>query len=72
MGKRVAPESIVEPEVKAGETNGGVSGEPRASLTVAQRLAVSTSSATVADPFALEAKFFTEMRVLNRDVGNIL
>ncbi|CAI8619265.1 unnamed protein product [Vicia faba] len=72
MGKRVAPESVVEPEVKAVETNGGVSGEPRASLTVSQRLAVSTSAETVADPFALEAKFFTEMRVLNRDVRIVL
>ncbi|KAI5420342.1 hypothetical protein KIW84_044216 [Lathyrus oleraceus] len=55
VGKRVAPESSVEPEVKAGETNRGVSGEPRASLTVAQGLAISTPPETVVVPFAVEA-----------------
>jgi staphylococcal nuclease domain-containing protein 1 len=74
MGRRAAPESVVEPEVKADndKTNGDVTGEPRGQLTAAQRVTVSTSAETVVDPFALEAKFFTEMRVLNRDVGNLL
>ncbi|MCI04510.1 nuclease domain-containing protein, partial [Trifolium medium] len=72
MGRRAAPASVVEPEVKADETNGDVTGEPRGLLTAAQRVAVSTSAETVVDPFALEAKFFTEMRVLNRDVRIVL
>ncbi|XP_027338494.1 ribonuclease TUDOR 1-like [Abrus precatorius] len=72
MGRRAASETVVEPELTADETNGDVSGEPRAPLTSAQRLAVSTSAETAADPFAHEAKFFTEMRVLNRDVRVVL
>ncbi|KAK7318358.1 hypothetical protein RJT34_03057 [Clitoria ternatea] len=72
MGRRAAAESVVEPEVTADETNGDVPGEPRAPLTTAQRLAASASTETSADPFAPEAKFFTEMRVLNRDVRIVL
>ena len=72
MGRRAAPESVVEPELTSDDTNGDVPGEPRAPLTSAQRLAVSTSAAeTAADPFAHDAKFFTEMRVLNREVSNV-
>ncbi|KAK7358733.1 hypothetical protein VNO77_00671 [Canavalia gladiata] len=73
-GRRVASESVVESEVTADETNGDAPGEPRAPLTSAQRLAASAiaSAETAADPFALEAKFFTEMRVLNRDVRIVL
>ncbi|KAG5014400.1 hypothetical protein JHK82_020087 [Glycine max] len=75
MGRRAVPESATESEVTADATNGDVPGEPRAPLTSAQRLAASTSALasasaeTTADPFAHEAKFFTEIRVLNRDVG---
>ncbi|CAJ1974726.1 unnamed protein product [Sphenostylis stenocarpa] len=73
MGRRAAPESVVEPELTSDDTNEDVSGEPRGTLTSAQILAVSTSAAeTAADPFAHEAKFFTEMRVLNRDVRVVL
>ncbi|KAK7316871.1 hypothetical protein RJT34_00642 [Clitoria ternatea] len=74
MGRRAATESVVEPELPADDTNGGdVPGETRAPLTSAQRLAVSTSAeTTAADPFAHEAKFYTEMRVLNRDVRIVL
>ncbi|KAL2657156.1 hypothetical protein AAZV13_04G164600 [Glycine max] len=73
MGRRAAPESVVEPELTSDDTNGDVPGEPRAPLTSAQRLAVSTSAAeTAADPFAHDAKFFTEMRVLNREVRLVL
>lgn len=78
MGRRAVPESATESEVTADATNGDVTGEPRAPLTSAQRLAASTSALasasaeTTADPFAHEAKFFTEIRVLNRDVGNLL
>ena len=71
MGRRAAPESVVVPEVTVDTTNGDVPAEPRAPLTSAQRLAVSASAAeTSADPFGADAKFFTEMRVLNRDVSN--
>ncbi|KAK7369584.1 hypothetical protein VNO80_11625 [Phaseolus coccineus] len=73
MGRRTVAESVVEPEVPADETNGDVPGEPRAPLTSAQRLAASAATAeTSADPFAPEAKFFTETRVLNRDVRIVL
>ncbi|KAI4336418.1 hypothetical protein L6164_014947 [Bauhinia variegata] len=72
MGRRVTSASVVETELTADETNGDVPGEPQAPLTSAQRLAVSTSAETAADPFASEAKFFTEMRVLNRDVRIVL
>ncbi|KAF7840208.1 ribonuclease TUDOR 1-like [Senna tora] len=73
MGRRAAPEAAIETELTADETNGDVPGEPRAPLTSAQRLAVSASAAeTAADPFAPDAKFFTEMRVLNRDVRIVL
>ena len=74
MGRRAASEPAVESEVTADGTDGGdVPRESRAPLTSAQRLAVSAAAAeTTADPFAPEAKFFTEMRVLNRDVCNLL
>ncbi|KAK7350749.1 hypothetical protein VNO77_09672 [Canavalia gladiata] len=72
MGRRTVTETVVEPELTADDTNADVPGEPRASLTSAQRLAVSTSAETAADPFAHEAKFFTELRVLNRDVRVVL
>lgn len=72
MGRRAATETVVETELAADETNGDVPGEPQAPLTSAQRLAVSMSAETVADPFAPDAKFFTEMRVLNRDVSGLL
>ncbi|KAK7291504.1 hypothetical protein RIF29_06702 [Crotalaria pallida] len=72
MGRRAARESVVEPEVAADVTNGDVPEEPRAPLTSAQKLAVSTFTETTADPFAPEAKFFTETRVLNRDVRIVL
>ncbi|KAJ7945200.1 Ribonuclease [Quillaja saponaria] len=71
MGRRAAPESVVETET-VGETTVDVPGEPRAPLTSAQRLAGSTATETAADPFAPDAKFFTEMRVLNRDVRIVL
>ncbi|KAL9313935.1 hypothetical protein ACSQ67_019387 [Phaseolus vulgaris] len=72
MGRRAAPESVVESELASDDTNVDVSGEPRATLTSAQRLAVSTATEASADPFAHDAKFFTEMRVLNRDVRIVL
>ncbi|CAK7336878.1 unnamed protein product [Dovyalis caffra] len=72
MGRRAAIETVVEPETTSNETNGDAS-ETRAPLTSAQRLAASTAPPEVApDPFGLEAKYFTELRTLNRDVRIVL
>lgn len=70
MGRRNTNGSVAEavPE----ETNGDVSGESRGPLTSAQRLAASAAASSVevsSDPFAAEAKYFTEHRVLSRDVS---
>lgn len=74
MGRRASPETTAEIEITSDDQNGDVSSEPRAALTSAQRVAASTPSSTEvsADPFAAEAKYFTEIRVLNRDVNNFL
>ncbi|XP_019416742.1 PREDICTED: ribonuclease TUDOR 1-like isoform X2 [Lupinus angustifolius] len=73
MGRRAVVESVVESEVTADDTNGDAPGKPQGPLTSAQKLAASASAeTTVADPFALDAKFFTELRVLNRDVRIVL
>lgn len=74
MGRRTVTESAAETEVATEEPNGDVSAESRAPLTSAQRLAVSAASSTEVspDPFGAEAKFFTELRVLNRDVCKLL
>ncbi|KAG2302420.1 hypothetical protein Bca52824_031071 [Brassica carinata] len=52
------------------ESNGAVSGESRGPLTSGQRLAASAASSgeVSPDPFATQAKYFTEHRVLSRDV----
>ncbi|GLT83908.1 hypothetical protein SLE2022_021720 [Rubroshorea leprosula] len=73
MGRRPTLEAAAEKEITADEDN-VVSAEPRAPLTSAQRLAGSTGAgAEVApEPYALEAKHFTEFRVLNRDVRIVL
>lgn len=70
MGRRASSETTVEIEIPSDDQNGDVSSEPRAPLTSAQRVAASTPSSVEvsADPFAAEAKYFTEIRVLNRDV----
>lgn len=74
MGKRGSAEPVVEPETTPDEPNGDASGESRGPLTSAQRLAASTPSfnEVSADPFGREAKHFTEIRVLNRDVRIVL
>lgn len=72
MGRRAALETTEEKGLNSDEQNGDVS-EPRAPLTSAQRLAVSAAPVEVApDPFAMEAKYFTEQRALNRDVRIVL
>ncbi|KAK9104002.1 hypothetical protein Scep_020846 [Stephania cephalantha] len=74
MGRRAAAETLVEPEVTSDEQNGEASAEPCPPLTSAQRLAASTASASevAPDPFGREAKHFTEIRVLNREVRIVL
>ncbi|KAF8390783.1 hypothetical protein HHK36_025311 [Tetracentron sinense] len=74
MGRRAVVETVAEPEIISEESNGEPSAEPRAALTSAQRLAASTVSSTEVspDPFGREAKHFTEIRVLNRDVRIVL
>ncbi|KAJ6889111.1 ribonuclease TUDOR 1-like [Populus alba x Populus x berolinensis] len=72
MGKRAAVETVAETETISNETNGDASGA-LAPLTSAQRLAASTTPPEVApDPFGMEAKYFTELRTLNRDVRIVL
>ncbi|KAJ4847923.1 Translin-1 [Turnera subulata] len=72
MGRRAAVEAVVEADAPSNETNGDAS-EARAPLTSAQRLAASTAATEVApDPFGLEAKHFTELRTLSREVRIVL
>jgi len=76
MGRRSpVADSLASEEAKAsnGEPKTGDSAaEAPVPLTTAQRLAASNSAAAQAeilpDPYAKEAKHFTEVRVLNRDV----
>ena len=72
MGRRAPSETVVIPEISSDELNGEASTEVLAPLTSAQRLAVSAGSTTevAPDPFGREAKHFTEIRVLNRDVSD--
>ncbi|GFZ03972.1 TUDOR-SN protein 1 [Actinidia rufa] len=74
MGRRAPSETIVIPEISSDELNGEASTEAHAPLTSAQRLAASAGSTTevAPDPFGREAKHFTEIRVLNRDVRIVL
>ncbi|KAA8542037.1 hypothetical protein F0562_023189 [Nyssa sinensis] len=74
MGRRAASETVVDTKMNSDEPNGEASAEPRAPLTSAQRLAaLSLSSTEVApDAYGREAKHFTEIRVLNRDVRIVL
>ncbi|KAJ6339433.1 hypothetical protein OIU77_007407 [Salix suchowensis] len=72
MGRRAAIETVSETETTSNGTNGDGS-ETRAALTSAQRLAASSAPPEVApDPFGMEAKHFTELRTLNRDVRIVL
>ncbi|KAJ6882657.1 hypothetical protein NC651_029052 [Populus alba x Populus x berolinensis] len=72
MGRRAAVETVAETETISNETNGDASGA-LAPLTSAQRLVASTTPPEVApDPFGMEAKYFTELRTLNRDVRIVL
>ncbi|KAA8540590.1 hypothetical protein F0562_024491 [Nyssa sinensis] len=74
MGRRAAPETVAETEITSDEPNGEASAEPRPPLTSAQRLAASSASTieVAPDAYGREAKHFTEIRVLNREVRIVL
>ncbi|KAB2000257.1 hypothetical protein ES319_D12G219700v1 [Gossypium barbadense] len=74
MGRRAVAETVVETDLTSDDQNGDASAEPRAPLTSAQKLSASTVAATEVspDPFGPEAKHFTEVRCLNRDVRIVL
>ncbi|CAN8256952.1 unnamed protein product [Cochlearia groenlandica] len=72
MGRRTANGTVTE--TVPDETNGDTSAVSGGPLTSAQRLAASAASSVEvsSDPFAPEAKYFTEHRVLSRDVRIVL
>ncbi|XP_052182373.1 ribonuclease TUDOR 1-like [Diospyros lotus] len=74
MGRRGASETVVGTGMASDQLNGEASGDPQAPLTSAQRLAASSESSieVAPDPFGREAKHFTDIRVLNRDVRVVL
>ncbi|XP_024973253.1 ribonuclease TUDOR 1-like [Cynara cardunculus var. scolymus] len=73
MGRRTMAEPTATTEVPSDEPNGETNGEIRGTLTSAQRVTASSAYNEVApDPYGREAKHFTEIRVLNRDVRIVL
>ncbi|KAM0934780.1 putative micrococcal nuclease [Dioscorea sansibarensis] len=74
MGRRVAVAATLDPELLTEDANGEASAKGTQPLTSAQRLSASTATSTeiAPDAFGREAKHFTEIRVLNRDVRIVL
>lgn len=74
MGRRTTQEPTIPIEVPSEETNGeNNNSESRGPLTSAQRISASSGFNEVSpDPYGREAKHFTEIRVLNRDVRIVL
>ncbi|XP_071709827.1 ribonuclease TUDOR 1-like [Rutidosis leptorrhynchoides] len=74
MGRRTTQEPTQPIEVPSDETNGETNGESRGQLTTAQRVLASSTTFNEVSPdaFGREAKHFTEIRVLNRDVRIVL
>lgn len=71
MGRRAVVEPTPGPEVTTDDADGEVSAEIRTQPTSAQRLISQASATEVSpDPFGREAKHFTEIRTLHRDVSN--
>ncbi|XP_074309223.1 ribonuclease TUDOR 1-like [Silene latifolia] len=70
MGRRAAPETIADSESSSDKPNGVSKAETPTQLTSAQKVASSgpTTIEVAPDPFGREAKHFTEMRTLHRDV----
>ncbi|KAL6570165.1 Translin-1 [Orobanche minor] len=73
-GRRIASEAVFATEIASTEQNGESTAETRAPQTSAQRLASSSASMfeVPADPYGKEAKHFTEIRVLHRDIRIVL
>ncbi|KAK4488915.1 hypothetical protein RD792_004705, partial [Penstemon davidsonii] len=73
-GRRAAPETVIGNDIASNEQNGDSVPEARAPLTSAQRVAAASAAMVdvPADPFGKEAKHFTEIRVLHRDVRIVL
>lgn len=73
MGRRTTQEPTIATEVPSDEPNGETNVESRGPLTSAQRVTASSAyNEVAADPYGREAKHFTEIRVLNRDVRIVL
>ncbi|XP_076911502.1 ribonuclease TUDOR 2-like [Bidens hawaiensis] len=73
MGRKQTQDSIIASDVPSDEPNGDTNGDSRSPLTSAQRIAASSAFNEVSpDAFGREAKHFTEIRVLNRDVRIVL
>ena len=74
MGRKTTQEPTVPIEVPSDDTNGETNNsESRGPLTSAQRITASSGFNEVSpDAYGREAKHFTEIRVLNRDVTNLL
>lgn len=73
MGRRTTQEPALPIEVPSDEPNGDSNAESRGPLTSAQRITASSGFTEVSpDAFGREAKHFTEIRVLNRDVRIVL
>ncbi|KAG9150762.1 hypothetical protein Leryth_002916 [Lithospermum erythrorhizon] len=65
---------LFETEIVSDDQSGDTSAQTRAALSSAQRLAASSAvgNEVSPDPFGREAKHYTEVRVLNRDVRIVL
>nr|KAJ0216967.1 hypothetical protein LSAT_V11C300140960 [Lactuca sativa] len=74
MGRSTTQEPTIPIEVPSGKTNGeNNNSDSRGPLRSAQRISASSSFNEVSpDPFGREAKHFTEIHVLNRDVWIVL
>ncbi|TYI74813.1 hypothetical protein E1A91_D07G230500v1 [Gossypium mustelinum] len=74
MGRRAVAETVVETDLTSDDQNGDASTKPWAALTSVQKLFASAPAAAEVsyDPFRIEAKHFTEVRYLNRDVRIVL
>ncbi|KAJ0536778.1 putative micrococcal nuclease [Helianthus annuus] len=73
MGRKQTQESTVASDIPSDEPNGDSNAESRGPLTSAQRITASPAFNEVSpDAFGREAKHFTEIRVLNRDVRIVL
>ncbi|KAL8230450.1 hypothetical protein R6Q57_000228 [Mikania cordata] len=73
MGRKTTQEPIITNDVPSDEPNEETNAESRGPLTSAQRIAASSVFNEVSpDAFGKEAKHFTEIRVLNRDVRIVL